>query len=113
MVCLVATHTLKAAGAQQSSSVAGQLGDMDSSGTVDHSDIDPFVLGLVDPNTYVDEYGLDLNAVGDMDASGKMDNDDINPFVGLLVPAQAVPEPVTLSLLALGACLPLLRKKRT
>ena len=75
MVCLVATHTLKAAGAQQSSSVAGQLGDMDSSGTVDHSDIDP--------------------------------------FVGLLVPAQAVPEPVTLSLLALGACLPLLRKKRT
>ena len=95
-----------------------QLGDMNGSdGSIEPNgnDINPFVLALIDRPSYEVAYpGMDADLVGDADQSdGLLTNDDIIPFVDLLLSSsQTVPGPASLSLLALGACLLLLRRRR-
>jgi len=88
-------------------------GDMDGSGAVNNDDVAPFVLALTDRAAYEAHYPLiDADMVGDIDGSGAFNNNDITPFVGLLTGGpQAVPEPATISLMALGG-LVLLRRRR-
>jgi hypothetical protein len=87
---------------------------MNLDGILDFDDVDPFVLGLIDVDTYVATYGMTPNIHGDIDGDGDQDFDDIVGFVDLLDPPaaqmsflQAVPEPSTLLLasLALAALL--------
>ena len=98
---------------------AFQLGDMDGSDGATEpngNDINPFVMALVDRPAYEAAFpGLDADARGDAaQDDGLLNGNDINAFVDLLLNSgsQAVPEPASLSLLALGACLPLLRRRR-
>ena len=99
---------------------AFQLGDMDGSdGLVEPNgnDINPFVLALVNRPAYEAAFpGLDADARGDcaFPQDGLLNGNDINAFVALLVGggSQAVPEPVSMVMLGLGACLALLRRRR-
>ena len=96
---------------------AFQLGDMDGSDGATEpngNDIQPFIMALIDRPSYETAFpGLDADARGDINGSGSLDGNDINPFVDLLVgSSQAIPEPATLSFLALGV-LALIRKKRS
>ena len=61
------------------------VGDLNCDGEVDFFDIDPFVLALTDPDTYLSEYpDCDiLNA--DLNGDGVVSFFDIDPFVELLV----------------------------
>jgi len=70
-------------------------------------------MALTDRPTYIATYGLDPDVVGDIDGSGQLNNNDITPFVNLLTGApQAVPEPATLGLIALGGVAMLRRRSR-
>ena len=60
------------------------LGDMNCDGVVDFEDINPFVLGLSDPATYLVAYPACGLQNGDCDFDGAVDFDDINCFVALL-----------------------------
>jgi hypothetical protein len=60
------------------------LGDMNCDGVVDFEDINPFVLGLSDPATYLVAYPACGLQNGDCDFDGTVDFDDINCFVALL-----------------------------
>jgi hypothetical protein len=80
------------------------LGDMDCDGDVDFDDIDPFVLGLNEPDEYETLFGVPPEAKGDMDGDGDFDFDDIPGFVDALKGGGqgSVPEPATLALVAVG-----------
>jgi hypothetical protein len=80
------------------------LGDMDCDGDVDFDDIDPFVLGLNNPELYETTFGVPPAAKGDMDGDGDFDFDDIPGFVDALRGGgpQSIPEPSTLLLVVLG-----------
>jgi len=86
------------------------FGDMDGDGDVDNFDIQPFELALTDKDRYLAKYpSLDYSRRGDIDHDGDLDNFDIQAFEALLTGARdpstsdAVPEPATWILLALGA----------
>lgn len=75
------------------------LGDLDCDGDVDFDDIEAFVLGLTDPTSYENTYGVPPSTKGDIDEDGDLDFDDIPGFVDILTgqaTARAVPEPATL-----------------
>lgn len=60
---------------------------MNNDGVLNSSDVDPFVLGLSDPEGYEDDFpGLEGSRVyhGDCDCSGTFNNFDLDPFVALL-----------------------------
>ncbi len=79
-------------------------GDMNFDGTVDFDDIDSFVLGLVDSETYVSTFGVSPVLRGDADRNGAIDFDDIPGFVAQLVGnTLAVPEPPVGVILAAAA----------
>lgn len=61
-------------------------GDLNCDGTVNTSDIDPFVMALLDPNDYAIAFpGCPLlNA--DLNGDGLVNSSDIDPFVALLLP---------------------------
>lgn len=59
-------------------------GDVDFDGDMDFDDIDPFVLGLKDPEAYEQQYGVPPACNGDTDDDGGFDFDDIPGFVSLL-----------------------------
>ncbi len=94
-----------------------QLGDMDGSDGMmepNGNDINPFVMALVDRPAYEAAYpGLDADLRGDCaQDDGLLNGNDITPFVVLLTGgSQAVPEPLTLMLLAAGGGL-LVRRRR-
>ena len=60
------------------------LGDMNGDGAIDFDDIDPFVLGLTDPDSFEDAYGYLPTVPGDLDCNDAFDLDDIDPFVAAL-----------------------------
>jgi FG-GAP repeat protein len=63
------------------------LGDMNCDCTVDVSDIDPFVLALLDPIAYGVAYPPPCDLLdGDMQPDGNVDGGDTQGFVDLLVP---------------------------
>ncbi len=96
------------------------VGDLDGSGAVNSDDINPLVLALTEPNSFVALYGdVDANVVGDINGDGAFNGDDISPFVELLVasaagalPGPFVPEPASLLVLCFGMKLILLRSRR-
>ncbi len=86
-------------------------GDMDGDGLLTGDDINPFVLALTDPNAYFEQHGRDPNAPGDCDDDGLLTSDDVGPFTQLIIGGSSgpsVPEPAALSLLAVGALVPML-----
>ena len=83
-------------------------GDIDSSGSVDDDDLSLLLANWNSGNTW---------ATGDLNASGNVDDDDLSLLLanwgaGSSPAPEVVPEPTMLSLLAIGACLPLLRRRR-
>ncbi|MBL8877993.1 MAG: right-handed parallel beta-helix repeat-containing protein [Phycisphaerales bacterium] len=61
------------------------IGDMNCDSVVNAFDIDPFVLALVTPEAYENEFPLCAIANGDIDGDGAVTNFDIDPFVDLLI----------------------------
>jgi hypothetical protein len=60
------------------------LGDMNEDGCINFCDIDPFVLGLVNPEEFKTQYGFDPYIRGDCNEDGRFDSFDIDSFVQLL-----------------------------
>jgi len=91
----------------------GILGDLNNDTLVNAQDINPFVLALTDLPTWQAQYpGVDILDVGDCDSDGLFNAQDINPFVVILTTGGAVPEPMTMGLLAMGAAGLILRRRR-
>ena len=61
------------------------LGDLNCDGEVDFFDIEPFVLALTDPETYVSAYPDCDILNGDINGDGLVNFFDIDPFVELVV----------------------------
>jgi hypothetical protein len=59
-------------------------GDVNCDGSVDFSDVNPFVLELSNPAAYAAEYPQCPTANADIDGDGSVNFGDINPFVTLL-----------------------------
>jgi len=90
--------------------IAGTIpGDFDGDGDVDEADVPLFVQALVDRAAYNAAFPLfDADRIGDVNQDGIFDFDDISAFSNLVSASaggQAVPEPVTASLLAIGGIL--------
>ncbi|MFV2068001.1 MAG: PEP-CTERM sorting domain-containing protein [Pirellulales bacterium] len=112
------TDVLAIASAARWSQIAFQshlMGDMDGDGDLDFDDVDPFVFGLNNPDSYEATYGVPASMRGDMDQNGEFDFDDIALFTSIVAEAftvqatQAVPEPASglmllIGLLSLAAC---------
>ena len=60
------------------------LGDMNVDGWLNFGDINPFVLAMSDPTTYMREFKVHPVIRGDINSDGVLDFADINPFVALL-----------------------------
>ena len=90
-------------------------GDVNGDGNIDNLDVTPFIVALTSNEG---DFGV-LYPDGaywraDTNFDGNVDNLDITPFVNLLAGggAQAIPEPATLSLLALSGAVLIRRRKR-
>ncbi|QOJ13139.1 MAG: hypothetical protein HRU75_00170 [Planctomycetia bacterium] len=62
-----------------------ELGDMNCDGLVNNFDIDPFVLALIDPVGYAEDYPDCNRNLGDVNEDGFFNNFDIDPFVALIL----------------------------
>ncbi|MGH8248510.1 MAG: hypothetical protein ACREUU_18995, partial [Gammaproteobacteria bacterium] len=61
-------------------------GDLNADGALNNFDIDAFVLALLDPATYEQQYpGLPWRIYADLNADGAVNNFDIDPFVECLL----------------------------
>lgn len=61
------------------------LGDLNGDDWVDESDIEPFLLALLDRAQYRKRYPeIDPDVTGDINCDGQLDAFDIEPFIGLL-----------------------------
>jgi len=60
------------------------LGDVNCDGVVDGDDVDPFVLAMVNPDSYAQQYPSCIAGNRDINGDGLCDFGDINPFVQLL-----------------------------
>ncbi len=93
-------------------------GDMNLDGQIDVDDINPFIQALSAAAAYESAFGLSGVVLGDFSGNGLVDVDDINPFIAALqgggggsFSASSIPEPATISLLAVGATA-LIRRRR-
>lgn len=59
--------------------------DANCDGVVDNFDIEPFVLALLDPESYLLAFPLCEPVGGDSNGDGRLDNFDIDPFVACLL----------------------------
>lgn len=66
-------------------------GDLNCDTRIDNFDIDPFVLALVSPGEYAQQYPNCDRMLGDMNTDGRVDNFDIDPFVDCLVNGNCPP----------------------
>jgi len=66
--------------------VRGRAGDMNCDERVDFADINPFVLALIDPDSYRTRYAGCNWYNADCNKDGLVDFRDINPFIDLLTP---------------------------
>ena len=82
-------------------------GDLNGDGNVDNLDITPFIYALTNGEAAFEaQYPDGAYWAADCHGDGNVDNLDITPFIDLLSGGgEAIPEPATLSLLVLGACL--------
>lgn len=62
-----------------------RMGDMNCDGVVNLSDMEPFVLALVDPVAFGVAYPTCLAGQADVTRNGTADGDDIQPFANLVV----------------------------
>jgi hypothetical protein len=63
----------------------GTTGDTNCDGAIDFRDINPFVLALSSPTSWMAQYpGCNFLASNDMNCDGLVDFRDINPFVAIL-----------------------------
>lgn len=59
-------------------------GDVNCDGGIDNFDIDPFVVALVDPVGYDNQYPDCDASLADVNRDGRVDNFDVDPFVDAL-----------------------------
>ncbi|MCC7147034.1 MAG: PEP-CTERM sorting domain-containing protein [Phycisphaeraceae bacterium] len=80
-------------------------GDFNGDGTITLSDINPFKLALTDTAAWQAQFPSVVLTEVDPNGDGVITLSDINPFKAILTGGSnaAIPEPATLSLLALGA----------
>jgi hypothetical protein len=89
------------------------FGDLNGDDLVDLDDLTPFMLALSNPESYAALYpAIDAATIGDVNRDGRFDNADIDSFNVMLgggpplildtSPANSVPEPATVALLAIA-----------
>lgn len=61
------------------------FGDMNCDGQIDAFDIEPFILALIDPNTYMTMFPTCDVQLADLNGDGAVDAFDVEPFVSALV----------------------------
>ena len=92
-----------------------ELGDVNGDGNIDNLDITPFIraLSAADETAFLTQYPDGFYWAADCHQDGNIDNLDITPFVTMVSGAgDAVPEPTTMLLIGLGACLAAIRRPR-
>ena len=80
------SNTARLYGISPMLSVPLVVGDMNGDGSRNGLDIDAFILGLVDPEGFAQQYpGVDRICAGDTNRDGAFNGLDIDPFVDLLL----------------------------